>query len=316
MATTGIGVDVNEVKQRFQAATGQQNTASGNTWSNKPTYTYNENVSINRDAGAFNPDNIYQAALGRASDAGGASYWTEQFAKAKDPSKVYSDLIYAAKLNGEKINTAYDTWEEYQAAFKKKPQAPTLAPPSTYQPVTQQVTPQQTVAQQMNDLLSSNSDYMKRAQALAMENANKRGLLNSTMAAQAGTAAAIDAALPIATQDASTYSKQALVNQQYANTAAQFNADAANKFALTQYTTQADLQKTQQSNASKLLQTMSYDMSTGLTSLQSNTNFATAADKQAAIADYIGAQVALSKDAAAITGQNGMFKNLNAYVGG
>lgn len=58
------------------------------------------------------------------------------------------------------------------------------------------------VEDRLSGLLSSSSDYLKRAEGKAKTYANRRGLLNSSMAAGAGAAAAIDAALPIAQQDA------------------------------------------------------------------------------------------------------------------
>lgn len=74
-----------------------------------------------------------------------------------------------------------------------------------------------TVAGQMEGLLSENSDYLKRARNRAIQTANQRGLLNTTMAAQAGEAAAIDSALNIASQDAGLFGdiyKQKLGHQQ------------------------------------------------------------------------------------------------------
>jgi hypothetical protein len=88
------------------------------------------------------------------------------------------------------------------------------------------------VSGQMDTLLSKDNPYIERARAKAAEVANSRGLLNSSMAAGAGEAAAIDAALPIASQDAGTYSQQRLANQGASNTAGQFNAGAQNQFGL------------------------------------------------------------------------------------
>lgn len=73
-----------------------------------------------------------------------------------------------------------------------------------------------TVQGQLTGLLDTNSDYMKQAQTQAQQASNKRGLLNSSMAATAGQAAAIQSALPIAQQDAKTYA-----DQNRANTTAQ-----------------------------------------------------------------------------------------------
>ncbi len=67
--------------------------------------------------------------------------------------------------------------------------------------------PNTLVSTQLDKLLDSDSSYMKRAEAKALEGMNRMGLLNSSMAIGASQAAAIDAALPIAQQDAETYRK-------------------------------------------------------------------------------------------------------------
>ncbi|TDX29095.1 hypothetical protein DFO67_108139 [Modicisalibacter xianhensis] len=59
-----------------------------------------------------------------------------------------------------------------------------------------------TVQGQLNSILKSNSPLMKRAATQGKQYANKRGLLNSSMAAGATQGAMIDAATPIAQQDA------------------------------------------------------------------------------------------------------------------
>jgi hypothetical protein len=71
----------------------------------------------------------------------------------------------------------------------------------------------QTVAGQLDGLLDSNSSYMQQAATAGTQYANKRGLLNSSLGAQASQQAAISAALPIAQQDASTHN--AFAGQQY-----------------------------------------------------------------------------------------------------
>ena len=74
-----------------------------------------------------------------------------------------------------------------------------------------------TVAGQLNTLLKSDSPYIQNAETRAKEEAAGRGLLNSSMAAGAGRRAAIESALPIAQQDAETYSKFGLQQQQAEN---------------------------------------------------------------------------------------------------
>lgn len=87
----------------------------------------------------------------------------------------------------------------------------------------------ETVAGQLNSILSSGSPYLESARAGARETANSRGLLNSSMAAGAGESEAIKAALPIASADASVYGTASRDNQSFENNANQFNAGAKNQ---------------------------------------------------------------------------------------
>tara|TARA_Y100000310_G_scaffold231079_1_gene233607 strand:+ start:1949 stop:2452 length:504 start_codon:yes stop_codon:yes gene_type:complete len=59
------------------------------------------------------------------------------------------------------------------------------------------------VAGRVTELTKSDSPYMTAARTRGIQSANRRGLLNSSIAGQAGEKAAIDAALPIASQTAS-----------------------------------------------------------------------------------------------------------------
>jgi hypothetical protein len=76
------------------------------------------------------------------------------------------------------------------------------------------VTAKETVSGQLNDLLSQDSKYMQSAKANANEKMNSRGLINSSMAVGASQKAAIDSALPIAQQDATTHANTAQLAQQ------------------------------------------------------------------------------------------------------
>lgn len=99
-----------------------------------------------------------------------------------------------------------------------------------------------TVAGQLNGLIAQNSPYLQAARAGAAKQANSRGLINSSIAAGAGETAAIQAALPIAQQDAATNFN-----------ADQFNATQRNSFAtdFNRFNQQAYLQDDQQGFASE-----------------------------------------------------------------
>lgn len=95
--------------------------------------------------------------------------------------------------------------------------------------------PTDTVAGQMDTLLSKESPYITRARTSAAQYSNSRGLVNSSMGAEAGESAAIGAALPIASQDANTYSATRLTNQAAKNRGLEFTAGSTNQGALTAF---------------------------------------------------------------------------------
>ena len=84
--------------------------------------------------------------------------------------------------------------------------------------------PTETVQGQLGSFLSSGSPILERAMARSDQEANKRGLRNSSIAIGAGQAAIIDAATPIATSDANIYNQAAGQNLQYQNQAASQNS--------------------------------------------------------------------------------------------
>lgn len=74
------------------------------------------------------------------------------------------------------------------------------------------VTPDQLTSNQLTGLLNQNSPYIQQARQQAINQANARGAMNSSIAAGNAQGAAIQAALPIAQQDANTYSNLQLSN--------------------------------------------------------------------------------------------------------
>lgn len=87
--------------------------------------------------------------------------------------------------------------------------------------------PESTVAGQMEGLLAKESPYMQAARTKGLEHANSRGLLNSSLAGEASQKAAIESALPIAQQDASTYSQAGLSKQEFDQDQAMVDIQAA-----------------------------------------------------------------------------------------
>lgn len=125
------------------------------------------------------------------------------------------------------------------------PQAPTAATPTAaatttvptatgvgYTATEQKVTPESLVQNQVQAITSTGSQLTEAAQARAQQQASRRGLLNSTMAAEAGQKAVLESALPIAQQDAGTFASANAANAQFANAASQFGAAAQNTATL------------------------------------------------------------------------------------
>lgn len=86
-----------------------------------------------------------------------------------------------------------------------------------------------TVAGQLSGLINDqNSVLNAQARTYGMQQANERGLLNSSMAVGASQDAVYKNAIPIAAQDASTYTQARLANQAAQNAAGAFKAGAFN----------------------------------------------------------------------------------------
>lgn len=97
------------------------------------------------------------------------------------------------------------------------PAAPTGNAANDFQPITHDVQSNETVQGQLGDILKTGNPLLEGAKARAQQQANARGLQNSSMAVQSGEEAIVNSAMPIAQADASAYQKQALVNQDIVN---------------------------------------------------------------------------------------------------
>jgi len=77
-----------------------------------------------------------------------------------------------------------------------------------YNAVTQGVNDNALVQNQLNKVIDPANPLMQRAKTRALQTANSRGLVNSSMAVGAAESAMIEAATPIAVQDAGTHFQQ------------------------------------------------------------------------------------------------------------
>lgn len=198
--------------------------------------------------------------------------------------------------------------------------------------------PTETVQGQLGSMLESGSPYLQRARAGATQTANRRGLINSSMAAGAGEAAAIDAATPIAQADANIYNQAAGQNLQYRNQAESQNAQLGTQVNM-QNATEANKAASQnaqlasqiaQSNAdNNLKQIMQYaDNATKSDLANIEANYKVLMQSNASASDVYKAgqanisAILMNKDLdapaknAAITQQLTLMKNGMAMIGG
>jgi hypothetical protein len=102
-----------------------------------------------------------------------------------------------------------------------------------YRPATRTIDPVKgTVQGQVESILSKDGALMQRARTTAQEQMASRGLLNSSMAVEAGQAAVLDRALPMAQQDAAAHNQMDGENMSAVNSASQFNTGARNQSSL------------------------------------------------------------------------------------
>ena len=101
------------------------------------------------------------------------------------------------------------------------------SPGQTMQAATRQVDPNELSQTHLANITASGSPLMQRAAALGKMTAQKRGLLNSSMAAGSAQNAVIEAAQPFALQDASAYGKVLSANQEAQQQANQLNVQQA-----------------------------------------------------------------------------------------
>jgi len=99
---------------------------------------------------------------------------------------------------------------------------------SNYSADTRDVKSEATVEGRLGNILNSESPLMKQAETTGLQLANKRGVLNSSMAIGAAQGEMIKSALPIASQDASTLDLRDRVNMDATNQERQFNTSADN----------------------------------------------------------------------------------------
>lgn len=238
-------------------------------------------------------------APGGPTGAGAGSGYTPQTTSNSSSTSISTSLSDTITVPGADAAQAGDI----------APASVTQAPNVVATPATASlwnVDPNQTVQGQIANIIDADSPLMQRAETRAAQQANARGLLNSSMAVQAGQAALYDAALPIAQQDADTFARASqfnataqtdvskfnadamlragIVNQEQANSMTQFAASEANRMAMFELNNDTDVAKfnASESNAMKKL---GLDSQTKLGLAQIEANYKTLMQTSASAAD-------------------------------
>lgn len=161
------------------------------------------------------------------------------------------------------IQSGYDKMDQVSAEAQTALGEVEAAPAPTYQPVDTQtlqddagikqgasyITPEATVAGQMDKLLNQESAYMQTAERRAQERAASLGLGGSSMAVGAAHRAAIESARPIAEADAKTYAATALAEQKVYNEISSKKAESDLSGAAREHMYDIDVAKAQTSAA-------------------------------------------------------------------
>lgn len=236
-------------------------------------------------------NSLYRSELGRSADAGGMNFFNTNAQNGTSLADIKSALDSSPEYAA--LHAPHPTPSAPTAAPVAAPTAAAYTPSVLGNPTQWNVTPNQTVAGQLTGILDPNSPIIQQARTQGLEMANERGLLNSSIGETAAMNAAYNAALPIASADASTFSKAAgynadqsnqfaVHNQDATNTAGAFNANQTNQMAQSVLSAQtqsaiANLQAQTQTNLAYLdaqtktnLASMSNQNQVALANIESN----------------------------------------------
>lgn len=217
------------IRNQLSSLTAQGSQSALDQWLSNSSYTPDQLAA----ASGYNVADI-QAAIARAKAAAQPKTGPEYFgqdAQAAELARIRAMELQKTSGVGQYYTAAQQAAE--QARIQAMPASVAKAPTNTANMPTTglnlsqlqdakpwEVTADQTVKSQLEQIIAQDSPLMQQARIRALQQANGAGLLNSSMAVTAGQSAVLGAATPIAQADANTYAQ-----------AAQFNTDTSNTFA-------------------------------------------------------------------------------------
>jgi hypothetical protein len=156
-------------------------------------------------------NNLYQKDLNRTGDKAGLDFWKAQ--------------LTAGNTNLAGVEQGILNSDEYKSLHPAPAPVSASQPAVLGSPTQWNVTPNQTVAGQMQGLIDPNNPYYQQWATAGAQDAAARGFTgNSSIRDTAILDSVMRGATPIATADASTYAK-----------AAGYNADTSNQFAVNNF---------------------------------------------------------------------------------
>ena len=211
-------------------------------------------------------------------------------ATALQPNEVQNDVKAAPKpvpvvssptvksMTGDQARSAIDSSKSYYESLPKAVEATAQG----YSPTEWDVGKEQTVQGQIGGITRSESPLMQQAKTAGLQQAARRGLINSSLGISAAEESLYKAALPIASQDASTFATAAQSNQAARNRALEFGAASQNTAGLTNAQAQnAIISQGVGIQGQKDLQQMQGDIQKEIAQLNANTSL-TQTDRQIA----------------------------------
>ena len=184
---------------------------------------YQQNV-VNQPGYVPNGSNV--AASPAGVTVGGGSTTANPAQTSVDPYKGNVVSASTGAVTGSVGATGFTP-----APAAQTPSLPTaqVATPTGYTANTWNPTGDALVENRIAGLLNQNNPYMQAARTSGLQTAQARGLLNSSMAGEAAQAAAIKAAFPIASQDATTFGTAGMANQNATNEASKLSAELGSR---------------------------------------------------------------------------------------
>jgi hypothetical protein len=232
-----------EVEAAYRTTLGRAPDAAGLAYWTNPTSNFSTETFSKAAAPEISVSQAYQSNFGRPAETKGLQYWTDYARNnpgvdvsaqiganasgqdiAAKADKVKDNLSFADMWKGNKdansSDLAYDAEKDQWNPVVARKLIPTVINKSSIDKtgLTRDIDPvTETIEGRINNLLGANNPVIMQAKNRALQDFHKRGLLDTSMAAQAAQEAMTAKAIDIASPDAAAYQTQGMLNQTEGN---------------------------------------------------------------------------------------------------